>query len=219
MINPGRYLEITVSDEGTGIRKDYLQSIFDPYFTTKQKGSGLGLAVSYSIIRKHGGHILVESSPGSGTTVTIYLPAAEADRPAQKGEAHGDAEAGSGSVLLMDDDESIRRVAGGLLARLGYEMEAAPDSRGTIDLYRTALERGKRFDAVILDLTVPGGPGGKETASAILAMDPGARIIVSSGYSNNPVMSRFREFGFAEVLAKPYRLEDLSRVLSAVRGE
>ncbi len=216
-MDPGRYIEITVSDEGTGIPGEQMARIFDPYFTTKRKGNGLGLSVSYSIVRHHGGHILVESEVGTGTTFKIYLPVIEEaiTTPDEEDTPRG-ALPGGGRVLVMDDDETIRAIARGLLEKLGFRAETAEDSEETVRLYREAFEEGESFDAVILDLTIAGGRGGRETAADLLALDPGARLIVSSGYSNNPVLSRHREHGFLEVLSKPYRLEDLSRVLASV---
>jgi len=218
-IEPGSYGVITVADEGPGIPGEHLPRIFDPYFTTKQKGSGLGLAVSYSIVRRHDGHIRVESAPHAGSSMMVYLPASGKDAAPRSEAVERDMRGGSGRVLVMDDDDTIRTVARGLLGKLGFEAEDAPDSRTAVARYGAALSSGKKFDAVILDLTIPGGPGGRETAAAILALDPEARLIVSSGYSNDPVMSRYRDFGFRDVLAKPYRLEDLSRVLAKVNGE
>ncbi len=216
VIEPGKYVELVISDEGIGIPADYLGRIFDPYFTTKRKGSGLGLAVSYSIVRNHQGHIRVESNPGGGTVFTVYLPAVEdkvlPDSPERK---TGSGESG-GRVLVMDDDMSVGSVALGLLEMLGFEAVVVVNSKGAVDEYRSAFEAGNPFDAVILDLTIPGGTGGKDTAEQIRTIDPGACLIVSSGYSNDPVMSRYAEYGFMEVLPKPYRIEDLSRVLTLV---
>jgi two-component system, cell cycle sensor histidine kinase and response regulator CckA len=219
VIAPGRYVEITITDRGVGIPGEHLNRIFEPYFTTKQKGGGLGLAVSYSIVRRHDGHIRVESEPGSGTSFMIYLPVSRGLEKPREAKAIRMTGKGSGRVLLVDDEATIRQVAMGLLERLGFESESATDSAEAVNLYRAALERGNRFNAVILDLTMPGGPGGKETAALILSIDPGAMLIVSSGYSNDPVMSRYREHGFSEVLVKPYRLEDLARVLAAVMDQ
>jgi PAS domain S-box-containing protein len=218
-IEPGRYIELVISDEGVGIPGDHLSRIFDPYFTTKQKGSGLGLAVSYSIMRRHDGHIRVESAPGAGSSFFIYLPVLEKTAIPVKSKAPGTVLKGSGRVLVMDDDQTIRTISRGLLDKIGFESVTAAGSEETVCLYREAMETGKPFDAVILDLTIPGGPGGKETAAELLALDPSAKLIVSSGYSNDPVLSRYREHGFLEVLPKPYRLEDLSRVLAAVMGK
>ena len=216
VIEPGRYVELKFADEGVGIPADYLGRIFDPYFTTKRKGSGLGLAVSYSIIRNHQGHIRVESSPGEGAVFTMYLPAAGENTDAPGKDREPVSRQGRGHVLVMDDDVSVTAVARGLLAKLGYDVTTALDSGETMDFYTAAMKDGRHFDAVILDLTIPGGAGGKETARMILTIDPEARLIVSSGYSNDPVMSHYREYGFHEVLPKPYRIEDLSRVLASV---
>ncbi len=212
----GRYVAITVSDEGTGIPREHLARIFDPYFTTKQKGSGLGLAATHSIIRKHDGHITVESELGKGTVFHFYLPASQcevAPPPRQEKFVRG-----SGAVLIMDDDEDMRKTTGDMLARMGYTVDYADEGNAAIAKYQKTRAAGRPFAAVIMDLTVPGGMGGKEAIVKLLAIDPAVRAIVSSGYSEDPVMADFRAYGFRGVAIKPYRIRELSEVVAAVIG-
>jgi CheY-like chemotaxis protein len=212
----GRYVMITVGDGGTGIPREHLDKIFDPYFTTKRKGSGLGLAATYSIIRKHDGHITVESELGTGTVFRIYLPASQgevAPPPRQEKFVRG-----SGAVLIMDDDEDMRKTTGDMLMRMGYTVDYADEGNAAIAKYRQAREAGRPFAAVIMDLTVPGGMGGKEAIGKLLEIDPAVRAIVSSGYSEDPVMADYRAYGFRGVAIKPYRIRELSEVVAAVIG-
>jgi len=215
---PGKYLNISVTDTGIGIPPDYLTKIFDPYFSTKQKGSGLGLATAYSIIKNHGGYMTVESTLGKGTTFFVYLPAsARKVKPAPKGGI-GLLCKGRGRILVMDDDTGVRQVAGKILKHLGYEVDFALDGAEAIEKYRESLGAGKPFDLVIMDLTIPGGMGGQEALQALLEIDPQTRAIVSSGYADDPIMTHYREFGFTGVIKKPYRLETFSHVLHEVLG-
>jgi len=211
----GEYVKIAIRDSGVGIRNEHLAKIFDPYFTTKQQGSGLGLATSYSIIQKHGGHIAVESRQDAGTTFTLYLPAthrAQAPRPT---EAARPLKA-TGRVLIMDDEEDVRKTAGSILERIGYSVAYAEDGRRAIELYQQAGEQGAPFDAVIMDLTVPGGMGGQETVKRLRQTDPSIKALVSSGYSNDPVMANYQEYGFAGVVSKPYRMQQLGEAIRRV---
>jgi signal transduction histidine kinase/ActR/RegA family two-component response regulator len=208
----GNYVQISVEDHGNGISAEYLPKIFDPYFTTKPKGSGLGLATCYSIIKRHEGLITVESEVGVGTTFYIYLPASAETTNLDKGATDGPAH-GNGRVLLMDDEEIIRKVAGQMLSHLGYEVVTAADGHEAINRYVEARAEGRPFGAVIIDLTVPGAMGGKEAIQKLTELDPGIRAIVSSGYSQDPIMSEFRKFGFCGMVAKPYKIEDLSRAV------
>ena len=211
----GRYVEVSVQDEGVGIPPRHLDRIFDPYFTTKQTGSGLGLATTYSIIRQHGGAIAVQSEQGVGTTFHLYLPAS--DRlPSPEKRPDDDLGTGTGRVLLMDDEQIVRDVAARMLEHLGYDIQLAEDGAEAIAMYQRAAESGQPFDAVILDLTVPGGTGGKEALRELLRIDSHAKAIASSGYSTDPVMADFQEHGFAAVVPKPYQIHDLARALQAV---
>ncbi len=217
-LEKGDYVQIAITDQGTGIPRELLPWIFDPYFTTKQEGSGLGLSTSHSIIKRHGGHISVDSDLGKGTTFDIYLPASS-----QETRIHGETgdalPCGKGRLLVMDDDELVRDVVAAMLQRLGYNVETAPDGAVVIDQYARSREAGNPFDLVIMDLTVPGGLGGVETARKLREMDPQARVIVSSGYSTDPVMSNYRDYGFNNVIQKPYTLQTLGKVLQAVLHE
>jgi CheY-like chemotaxis protein len=213
-LSPGDYVRLTVQDQGGGIHEAHLQRIFDPYFTTKRKGSGLGLTIVYSIIEKHGGRITVDSEPGMGTTFRIYLPAS----PGGTLDPAGPEEAltrGSGRILVMDDERFIRTLAAEMLGKIGYEAELARDGDEAVQLYGHEIASGRHFDAVILDLTIPGGMGGRETMTRLSEIDKGVRAIVSSGYSNDPVMASFRDYGFKAAVKKPYLIKDLSDALTA----
>ncbi len=214
-LTPGLYVRISLRDKGTGIPREMLSKIFDPYFTTKPKGSGLGLATSYSIIKKHDGHIDVHSEPGTGSVFHIYLPASHQELPAHPSEPHAVVR-GIGKVLVMDDERDVRNVAGAMLKTLGYEPVFASDGIEALAVYQNAVTTGATFDAVIMDLTIPGGMGGRETIKKLLEIDPRARVIVASGYSNDPVMASFASYGFSGVIAKPYALDTLGITLQAV---
>ncbi|HVC19920.1 MAG TPA: ATP-binding protein [Vicinamibacterales bacterium] len=208
----GRYVRLSIADEGTGIPEEIRRRIFDPYFTTKPKGSGLGLASSYSIIRKHDGCIGVESQVGVGTTFHIYLPVSAKQIRAVAAPQETMAR-GRGRVLLMDDEDVVRDVAGEMLQFIGYEVVAVADGRDAIETYKREMAAGRRFDAVITDLTVPGGMGGKDAVSALREFDPDVHAIVSSGYADDPVMAEFRRYGFRGVVAKPFTVKELAKVL------
>ena len=213
----GPYVRIVFSDEGVGISEKNLAKIFDPYFTTKKKGSGLGLATAYSIIKSHNGLLMAESFPGQGTTFLIYLPAMKTQVVSGKEESDHASDAGTisnGKVLIMDDEETIRKSVGRMLNRLGYEVGLAEDGEQAINLYRCAYETKRPFDAVLIDLTIPGGMGGKETIERLREFDPEIKAIVSSGYSNDPVMSDYEAYGFRNVIAKPYRFDSLGQIIN-----
>lgn len=215
---PGRYVRIRVSDTGVGIPKEHAAKIYEPYFTTKQTGSGLGLTVAYSIVRNHGGTIEVEPrAGGNGSTFTIYFPASSApvQREAEEAELP---RRGNEQVLWMDDEDMIREVGEEMLGILGYRGAFARDGAQAIELFEKAVAEGDRFDAVILDLTTPTGLGGVETIRRLLEIDPGVRAIVCSGYSNDPVMANFPDYGFAGVLTKPFSLQNLDHQLRRVIG-
>jgi PAS domain S-box-containing protein len=213
-IKPGRYILISITDPGIGIAEKHLSKIFDPYFTTKQKGSGLGLATAYSIIKRHDGHISVESELGVGTTFSIYVPASDKPLPEKKEEVI--ILSGSGRLLVMDDDEPIRKTIGRMLSQLGYEPEFAADGAEAVQLYKMAMEAAMPFDAVILDLTIPGGMGGNDAIKELAKINPDVKAIVSSGYSNDEILSTFKEYGFKAMVPKPYEIKSLSKVLNDV---
>jgi PAS domain S-box-containing protein len=215
-LDAGKYILVTITDRGTGIPKEHLDKVFDPYFTTKQRGSGLGLAVTYSIINNHGGHITLASMLGKGTTFRLYLPATDKKLLPARVEAET-ITTGQGRVLVMDDEETIRTTMRDILVRLGYEVAFAEDGAEAVELYANAMDkRGTPFDAVIMDLTIAGGMGGKEAVKKLIEIDPKVKAIVSSGYSKDPVMAEYKQFGFSGVIAKPFRIKDLSEVVHRV---
>jgi two-component system cell cycle sensor histidine kinase/response regulator CckA len=211
----GEYVKISIQDPGIGIPREHHIKIFDPYFTTKQKGSGLGLAAAYSIIKRHNGAITVESASGRGTTFTLYLPVFRKEFKVPGGRTDG-LVFGSGRVLVMDDEEIIRDAAGLILKTAGYEVQLAHDGNEAIEYYCRAAESGKPFDVVVLDVTVPGGIGGRETVKKLREKYPDVRAIVSSGYSHDPIMANYKDYGFLGVIAKPYRPLDMSDVVKRV---
>ncbi|UCH98233.1 MAG: response regulator [Candidatus Aminicenantes bacterium] len=223
IIKRGNYVKISITDQGPGISEEHLPKIFDPYFSTKEKAEGMGLTTAYSIIRKHGGGIQVKSRKGRGTTVSLLLPASvtlppqekpaisipavekEVEPPAPKKK----------KVLVMDDEDSIREIAKELLEFLEYEIVEAENGEEALELYRSAIERGDPFEAVILDLVTPSGMGGKECVQKLLEIDPNVKAIVSSGYSDDPVITHYQDYGFCGVLPKPYKIHELKEVLSS----
>ena len=212
---PNEYIRITIRDEGVGIPENCLKRIFDPYFTTKPKGTGLGLATTYSIVKNHNGLITVGSEMHRGSTFTIYLPAARGQElPVEPPRAITPVVAGTGSVLIVDDEEAIRALVEYTLSHLGYEVSEAETALDGVNLYRERLEAGQRFDLVILDLTLPGGMGGKEALKRLIEIDPTVNAIVSSGYAMDATMSRYQDFGFRGVIAKPYEAAELGKVVS-----
>ncbi|MEI6167604.1 MAG: PocR ligand-binding domain-containing protein [bacterium] len=219
----GRYVRIIVRDEGTGIDPKSITRIFDPYFTTKQTGSGLGLATTYSIINKHGGHIAVASELGKGATFTLYLPVSESQDPPLPLPLPPLVDPSSlqhaPKILVLDDEAYIRMVIPRWLMQSGCNVEVTADGQHAIDLYKQALAAGTPFQAMILDLTIPGGMGGQEVIKAILAIDPKARAIASSGYAEGPVMSDYAAYGFKGIIAKPYTEDQLRDVLRKVLTE
>ncbi len=212
----GRFVKISIEDSGIGIPQNLIDKIFDPYFSTKQEGSGLGLAITQSIIRKHGGHITVESSPGKGTSFTLYIPASE-----KKEESYAEPQTDTmvlsrAKIMIMDDEEMVRTIVGRMLTKLGHEVVLAKDGGEAISLFEKASRTGEKFDLVFMDLTIPGGTGGEPAVKEILKIDSAARVVVSSGYSNDPIMSNFKEYGFCSAIVKPYRLEELSALVSRI---
>ena len=212
---PGDYIRIRIRDEGTGIPDNCLKRIFDPYFTTKPKGTGLGLATTYSIVKNHNGLITVESEMHRGSTFTIYLPAARHhELPVEVPHTITPVVAGTGRVLIVDDEEAIRALVEYTLSHLGYQVSEAETALDGVNLYREKLEAGERFDLVILDLTLPGGMGGKEALKRLIEIDPTVNAIVSSGYAMDATMSRYQDFGFRGVIAKPYEAAELGKVVN-----
>ncbi len=214
----GPWVRIQVSDTGRGIGPEDIHRIFDPYFTTRRRGTGLGLAVTHSIIQKHEGHITVHSEMGKGTTFTILLPAQPGVVPVEETRLRR-ASAGSGTILVMDDEEMIREICNLMLTRLGYTVILTGDGQEAVDQYKEALESGRKIDAAIMDLTVPGGMGGREAAGKILALDSDARLIVASGYSHDAAMSRHREHGFRAAVSKPFDLDELGLAVQTALGK
>ena len=214
ILKEDRYIRITISDHGDGISPDIREKIFDPYFSTKEGKSGLGLATSYSIISKHGGQLAVESGAGDGAVFIIYLPAADLQMKAMVGVRK--ALSGERRVLVMDDEEEVREVAEGILKTIGCEITQAKDGEEALELYLKASEMGRPFDVVMLDLTVSGGMGGKETIKKLMEIDKKVKAIVSTGYYNDPVMTEYKKYGFLGALNKPYKLQELSELLDAV---
>lgn len=216
---PGKYVELTVSDSGNGIPPEIQQRIYDPFFTTKPKGSGLGLATTYSIVKKHNGHIYFDSTINKGTTFHILLPATNktAVRNIETDEIPKTA---NGKILIMDDEPIILTVTKELLNHLGYSVETATNGETAIEIYKKALQENQRFDVLILDLTIPAGMGGKETIKKLLEIDPHIKALVSSGYSNDPIMADYQHYGFKGVITKPYNARELSNSLQQLlKGE
>jgi PAS domain S-box-containing protein len=216
-IPAGNYVKLTIRDEGCGISESDQKKIFDPYFSTKSRGSGLGLASTHTIIDKHGGHVSADSTVGVGTIFTIHLPSTgvTASDHGQLDDSLAISRKG-GSILVMDDDEMVRDLATLILSRSGYIVKTCVNGDEAISLYRSANEAGTPYTAVIMDLTIPGGMGGVEAAKHLLALDPEARLIVSSGYSDDPVMAHYKEYGFCAAMEKPYNVSAISQILVEV---
>jgi PAS domain S-box-containing protein len=215
-VKPGPYVKIEVADTGVGIPGRNLKRIFDPYFTTRENGMGLGLTISYHIMKNHGGNLFVESEPGAGTTVSLYFPASTERMPRVVEAVSETAREGKWKVLVMDDEDLVRDMAIGMLEHLGFEARGARDGREAIGMYKDADTEGTPFDLVVMDLTVPGKMGGKEACARLLGMYPDAKVIVCSGYSSDPVMSDHAAYGFLGMLGKPFHMEELMRVVEQV---
>jgi nitrogen-specific signal transduction histidine kinase/CheY-like chemotaxis protein len=212
----GNFLKITVVDHGTGISKSHLERIFEPYFTTKQRGSGLGLAATYSIVKNHGGHIIVESTIDIGTTFHIYLPASAGPVPVKTEKQRELPITGKGRILVIDDEDTIRLLLSRMLEGAGYEVEISQDGEEGIQKYTAALESKKPFVAVIMDLTIPGGMGGKDAINKLKEIDPEVKAIVSSGYSTDPIMAEYQSYGFSGVIVKPYQAGEVEKAVRNV---
>lgn len=217
----GEYVRFTFSDTGPGISVENQKNIFDPYFTTKSGGKGIGLASTHSIITKHGGSIAVHSEVGAGTTFKILLPASgqQAAEPEPGVTALPSTTQNEISVLVMDDEMMISDLIAEMLAELGYSVTTCPHGDAAVELYTAAIQEGTPFSAAIMDLTIPGGTGGKEAARLILDIDPEACLIVSSGYSNDPVMADFADYGFSATMAKPYRISKVAEVMNRLKEQ
>jgi signal transduction histidine kinase len=214
-LREGQYVKITIQDYGCGILKEVLSNIFDPYFTTKAEGSGLGLTTAYAIVTKHDGYITVTSEVGLGTTVVIFLPASP--QALVSAQTHPPIPlSGSGRILVMDDEEMIRNLLRKLLETLGYTVECVQDGAEAVTVYQHAQAAGQPFAIVILDYTIPGGMGGLETLNRLRAIDPQVKALISSGYANNPVMAAWAYYGFSGVVAKPYTIAQLQETLHNV---
>jgi PAS domain S-box-containing protein len=217
-LTPGKYIKVIVRDEGAGIEQRYLERIFDPYFTTKQTGSGLGLATVYSVVKKHGGRISVDSKLGQGSIFTLYLPASKARQLPQISPVTDKSSSSpqSARVLIMDDEKMIRNLLAKMLERIGYEVDATNDGKKAIAMYQQALDSKKPFDLVIMDLTIPGGMGGEETIKEIITFDPEVKAIISSGYADDRIMANYAKYGFKDIVSKPYSISQLREVLNRV---
>ena len=222
-LEKGNYVKISITDQGIGISRENLDKIFDPYFSTKemgtQKGMGLGLSICHSIIKKHNGDIVAESFAGPGASLHFYLPASEETIVTQKSSKIPEKEKlvlGKGRILVMDDEKMVIKITGHILNRLGYDASFSKDGAQAIKMYKKAMESGNPFDAVILDLTIRGGMGGKEAIKRLTEIDPNIKAIVSSGYSDSPVVTNYKKYGFIGVVAKPYSINELSEKLNEV---
>jgi len=211
-LEAGNYIKISVADEGIGMSEEVMARIFDPYYTTKEAGHGLGLSITHSIIQKHGGHIGVQSEVGIGTVFEIYLPAVHEQKEDVVVENRG-LPRGTGRVLLMDDEEIIHDTITSILERLGYDVECVYDGEAALRVYGHALRGRHPYSAVILDLTIPGAMGGRETVGKLHEIDPDARVIVSSGYAHDPVMAHYKEHGFVGAVAKPVDIRELAEMV------
>jgi two-component system cell cycle sensor histidine kinase/response regulator CckA len=215
-LNAGPYVKISIKDEGIGISKKDQLRIFDPFFSTKQNGSGLGLATSYAIIQKHHGYFTVESQVGAGTTFFVYLPAIKVETAIRREGRETEPIRGEGKILVMDDEKHLRDLTAEMLSILGYKVVTSIEGSEAIKIYQTAKESGSPFDAVILDLTIPGGMGGGEAVQHLGKITRDVKAIVSSGYSNDPILANFKDYGFSGRIAKPFRIRELSEVLHQV---
>ena len=212
----GEYIKLSLSDEGPGIPENLLERIYEPFFSTKAKGGGLGLATSYHIIKNHQGFIQAESEQGKGTTFIIYLPACS--KAALLSEREDDVMLGTGKVLVMDDEADIREAVGEMLTFLGYEPHLAVDGAEAIEMYLRAAAGDRPFDLVVLDLTIPGGMGGNYVIEQLLAVDPSVKGIICSGYSNDPVMANYSSYGFKGVIKKPYDIKEFSKIIHSIKA-
>ncbi len=215
---PGNYVKFSFKDQGTGIEDHHLSSIFDPYYTTKPGAPGLGLATAHSIIQQHHGHISVTSTVGIGTTFTLYVPSSYSTPEPGPPRNPAIIKKGRGRVLVMDDEQSICRMMADALTHFGYEVVTVEDGQAAIDLVSRSMADGKKFEVVILDLTIPGAMGGKEAIQHLRRLDPHIKAIVTSGYSEDPILCDFQRYGFQGILIKPYKILELANLLESLGG-
>ena len=209
----GHYVQITITDTGIGIKKENLDKIFDPYFSTKYTGNGLGLAITHSIIHKHGGYIDVQSKEGEGTVFNLFIPVEDTGilKTSLPPSSSFHKKTEPLSILVMDDEETIRILLGTMLKKLGHTATLVENGEQALKACKNT-----RFDLAILDITIPGGMGGIEARTALQKIDPKLKALVSSGYANNPIMSKYKAYGFSAALAKPYLFAELEAAIEKV---
>lgn len=212
------FVKILIKDSDSGILKEDLGQVFDPVFASKSGRRGLGLATAWSIVKKHEGTITVKSEIGKGTEYSVYLPALT-EKPAEQKMVPPKMLKVSGRILVVEDEEQLRKIMRDILSRLGYEVVVADEAESGINRFKEALDQANPFDLAIIDLTLPGGMGGKDLLLYLQEIDPGIKAIITSGYSNDPVMADFKKYGFKGSLVKPYRLADLDRIVKQVLNE
>ena len=208
---------IEISDEGQGINEKILSRIFDPYFTTKTNSLGLGLSAAYSIIKRHNGTIYASNGPDKGATISISLPFTGSPQTAKPVESSNKKNKTLLHILIMDDEKIIRDTLSGMLKKLGCQVTATENGVETIEKYKEMMNSENPFDLVMLDLTIPGGMGGKQTIANLLEIDSKVKAIVTSGYYDDPVIALYDRYGFSDVLKKPYTFEELSRLIQKYR--
>jgi two-component system cell cycle sensor histidine kinase/response regulator CckA len=215
-VEAGPYVRVSIADQGIGIPKEHLPRIFDPYFSTKQRGSGLGLATTYSIVKNHGGLIGVDSQPDRGTTMEVHFPASAVAEDRDAGAVVVSSGHGRGRVLVMDDEPSVRTLTANMLEFLGYDAEIVDNGSAAIERFKRAVGSKHPFDAVMLDLVVPGEMGARETISHLTGIDPAVRAVVVSGYAQDAAVSSYRDYGFVAAINKPYTLQELRDTLETI---
>lgn len=215
LLKDGPYVRVSIKDQGPGIPEADRERVFHPYFSTKDSGTGLGLATTYSVLQRHGGQVAVGGDVGGGAVFDMYLPATH-QGVVPSPQAGQMADPGSGYIVVMDDEEPVRKVCREILGHLGYQVEAVADGAALVALYAERVGQGRRPDAVIVDLTIPGGMDGREAAQQVLALDPHACLLVSSGYCTDPVVSDYKSYGFAGVVTKPYDIPEMAATLARV---
>jgi CheY-like chemotaxis protein/anti-sigma regulatory factor (Ser/Thr protein kinase) len=215
-MHAGNFVKVVIQDTGTGIPDTIVDKIFDPYFSTKQLGNGLGLAICHSIISKHDGQITVQSTEGKGTIFTLYLPASDGTVGTAIVKKTSTQSSKPANVMVMDDDAMLREIAGSQLKHLGHKVVVVPDGDKAVEQYKELLNTEEQIDIIIMDLTIPGGMGGKEAVQQILNINPDAKVIVASGYSNDPVMANCKDYGFSASVSKPFDLKELEKAIASV---